>query len=243
MEQLWTNIITSGATIGALISSLVALFTLREMRAQRVHSYKPEIAIPEVCFNYTNEFPNYIRIWTTDDKEPLKLKIHNIGRGVAKNIKFEWEYDIVKMIERFYLLRTSEGHEINLDISGDRLTYTESGVIKSGGGITSDNTSLDFMLAAETNIEGHLLDLPMTYITISTSIYKYSDPRKIFNLENYNEGLEPLHLKISYEDIGGAIMTKSYDIDIKFFLKSLNRYNPSNNKINTLRGRIYVNHN
>lgn len=240
MDLDWTGLISAGSGVGTLISSLIALFTLREMRAQRKHSYKPELMVPEVCFNYTNEFPNYVRMWTTDDKEFLKLKIHNVGLGVAKNIKFEWTYDIERMVERFYLLRAYDDHEINVDIHNDRITHSESGKTMSGGGIASDNKTLDFMLAAEANTDGYFLELPGTYITISSAIYKYSNPNKIFTLTDFSAGLEPLTLKISYEDISGNLVRKSFNVEIKFFLRSINRNTPASEHINTMRGRIYI---
>ena len=92
------------SSLGTFLSSIFVLITLFELRTQRKQSYMPELVIPDVCFDYKNEFPNYMRIWTTDDGNALSLKVHNVGLGVAKDVNFEWEYDIYGMIEKFYQL-------------------------------------------------------------------------------------------------------------------------------------------
>ena len=124
MESLsineWIALISS---IGTFFSSIFVLVTLFELRTQRKQSYIPELVIPDVCFNYNNEFPNYIKIWAKDDDEMLSLKVHNIGRGVAKHIDFEWEYDIHGMIEQFYQLKCEDKGEIFIDTDENRLYH------------------------------------------------------------------------------------------------------------------------
>jgi hypothetical protein len=79
------------SSLGTFLSSIFVLITLFELKFQRKQSYIPELVIPDVCFDYKNEFPNHMRIWTTDDGNALSLKVHNVGLGVAKDVNLEFE--------------------------------------------------------------------------------------------------------------------------------------------------------
>lgn len=92
----------------------------------------PELVIPDVCFNYSNNYPNLIKIWSTDDGNGLSLKVNNIGLGVAKNIDFEWHYDIHAMVERFYQLNNESKGQITIDSDENRLYYIKDGEMLDG---------------------------------------------------------------------------------------------------------------
>ena len=239
MEDLnikdWIAIISS---IGTFLSSIFVLMTLFELKTQRKQSYIPELIIPEVCFNYNNNFPNLIKIWTTDDNKELFLKIHNIGLGVAKDIDFEWEYDIYEMIEKFYKLSSDTKGE--LYIEDNRLIYLKNNIVEAGSSLSIDNRHLDFLLAHTDNNDVYNLELPNSYLSIATAIYKNAKIKEIFNLDKFEGAILPLNLNIRYKDVGGSDITKKLKIDVKFFVKSINLGVNDSDKIIKMRGRVYI---
>ncbi len=196
----------------------------------------PELVIPDVCFDYKNEFPNYMRIWTTDDGNALSLKVHNVGLGVAKDVNFEWEYDIYGMIEKFYQLSNPDKGEIYIDEKNNRLIYTKDGSCPS-----KDTQHIDFLLPySNSNNNITNLELPTSYTTISTIIYKNAKIKEIFDLKEFYGMLYPLTLVVKYKDVGGYDMTKKFSVDIKFFVNSINLRVQYSDEIIKMRGRVYV---
>jgi len=231
----WIAIVSS---VGTFLSSIFVLMTLFELRTQRKQSYMPELIIPEVCFNYNNNFPNFIKIWTTDDSKMLFLKIHNIGLGVAKDIDFEWKYDIYDMIEKFYKLSSDTKGE--LYIEDNRLIYLKDNIVEASSNLSVDNRHLDFLLAHTDSSNIYNLELPNSYLSIATAIYKNAKIKEIFDLDTFEGGLLPLSLSIKYKDVGGSHIIKKFKIDIKFFVKSINIGIQYSDKITKMRGRVYI---
>ncbi|MFA0551160.1 hypothetical protein AB4538_09880 [Vibrio lentus] len=241
MESLsineWIALISS---IGTFFSSIFVLVTLFELRTQRKQSYIPELVIPDVCFNYNNEFPNYIKIWAKDDDEMLSLKVHNIGRGVAKHIDFEWEYDIHGMIEQFYKLKCEDKGEIFIDTDENRLYHQKNNEVLAGSSLSSDNRHVDFMLSHHDGAETYNLELPNSYICISTAIFKSAKTQEVFDLQRFDGALFPLTLIAKYKDIGGSEIKKNFKVEVKFFVKSINLRVLKSDKISEMRGRVYI---
>jgi len=105
------------ASIGTFISSLIAIYTLIEVKKQRLSTYKPEILIKSFLV-YISKSPLFVRkeelleFSTANFNEyhekkeksetiynisPL-YKVENLGFGPAKNIKLTWSFDIAKAL-------------------------------------------------------------------------------------------------------------------------------------------------
>jgi hypothetical protein len=107
--------ISSIAAIAALLTAIITLFTVLEIRKQREHSYHPEINVANFQFyvyRYDKDFTEeeeddniylYYSKRKLEASEPksgyneLTVDINNIGLGVAKRVFWEWEIDIYEL--------------------------------------------------------------------------------------------------------------------------------------------------
>jgi len=105
--------------VGAIVTTFALIFLgmqLREMEQARNASYKP-LLIPEDLHIYTKDSskvddvsPIHPEFYLDEDMQrssKIYVNIHNMGKGVAKNIKIQWRYDIgdlKKYIEPQYIL-------------------------------------------------------------------------------------------------------------------------------------------
>jgi hypothetical protein len=102
--------------IGTFISSLIAVFTLIEVKKQRHSYYKPDILIKtflvaiskspflkneEELLEYkTCNFNDYSNNYNEVKYEvSAKYKVENLGFGIAKNVKCQWKFDAKKAIQ------------------------------------------------------------------------------------------------------------------------------------------------
>ena len=103
----WINIVIASIT---LLTAIIALLTINEIRKQRVHSYFPDINMVNFSFYvYKGDFDEenksvYLYSYKNKKKEnskiggfnELKIGINNIGFGVAKNVRWNWNFDFEK---------------------------------------------------------------------------------------------------------------------------------------------------
>ncbi len=103
----WINIVIASIT---LLTAIIALLTINEMRKQRVHSYFPDINMANFSFyvykaDYDDEIKSIFLYYFKHRKEEnekidgfneLKIGINNIGFGVAKNVRWDWKFDLTQ---------------------------------------------------------------------------------------------------------------------------------------------------
>jgi hypothetical protein len=103
----WINICIASIT---LLTAIIALLTINEMRKQRIHSYFPDINMANFNFYvYRGDIDEelksvYLYSYKKKKKEKakingfneLKIGINNIGFGVAKNVRCIWNFDVEK---------------------------------------------------------------------------------------------------------------------------------------------------
>ncbi|MCL6349883.1 hypothetical protein [Pectobacterium polaris] len=235
--SIWIAICSS---VGTLLSSLFVLFTLFELRTQRKQSYRPDLVIPEVCFFFNNNGDNYKEKWNGDDNEMVKLKVHNIGLGVAKDIKFTWNYDMESMINEYHRLIKSEEKNLFIDHEENRLFHYRNGELLNGSSLSVDDQNADFLLNHTSSKDIIELYLPNSYTCISTAIFHDAFINEIFNTSDFEDSLYPLKLTINYRDVGGNQLSKKYRIKVCFFMRNFNHSKNNISKITKMRGRIYV---
>ncbi|WP_294967207.1 hypothetical protein, partial [Sulfurimonas sp.] len=107
-------IIFSG--IGTFISALIAIFTLNEVKKQRLSLYQPDILIKSFVVSISknpfllgkDELIEYkVSNWNDYSNKDCqkeyevypRYKVENLGLGIAKNIKCEWQFDTKKAIK------------------------------------------------------------------------------------------------------------------------------------------------
>jgi hypothetical protein len=242
MEDLkaadWISLFSS---VGTFFGSVFVLVTLFEMKRQRKQSYMPELVIPDVCFNYSNDYATYSEIWSKDDKNFLSLDVHNIGLWAAKDISFKWSYDIHDMIGQFYRLSSEEKGDLEIDSDQGRLIYKCNGVILAGSSLSIDNSHFDFLLPCKDELNHLSLPLPNSYITICTAIYKHASFEEVFDGQQFECSLSPIELLVTYKDVGEGLLKKKFKVEIKFFTKSVrHHYAQASARISSMRGRVYI---
>jgi len=92
--------------IGSVVSSLLVVLTLIEMRVQRRHSYKPVVSLPDQTFYLqTNGYgiPASIKndLGIVDDLviHMIRVEVGNVGLATARNLEFFWKIDFDKLAE------------------------------------------------------------------------------------------------------------------------------------------------
>lgn len=229
------------SAVGTLFSSVFVWRTLVELRTQRKQSYKPDLVIPDAFFYYDNLGNSYPEIWKSDENKYLRLEVHNIGLGVAKSIQFDWSYDRDSMLETFHKLSESTQEDLFIDDQENRIYHTKGGEILDGSSLTADSSSHDFLFPYGSNKNIIELNLPNSYICISTAILGNAKISEIFDINNnFSVAICPTILTINYRDVGGSKIVKKFKIDVRFFSKSVKTQQPFGEKISKMRGRVYV---
>ena len=87
----------------ALLTSIITMFTVKEMKKQRLVSHLPII---KVLGSYAEVEINKSKNWLWESE---KLNINNFGKGVALDVKVQWE---VKLNDIITLLQKYDPHNI-----------------------------------------------------------------------------------------------------------------------------------
>lgn len=147
------------------ITLILVYVQLKEMQEQANLSVRPEIALLPTVGTKT---------------DGIFVDIINIGTGPAKNIKFEWVYDVValrKSIERMKSRKScNEGEAIFLEkIIAEGLDWGKSGMVPYVLADTKESFSIQLPNAVETyfmdNIDYNLVK-PENYIEFNNVILK-----------------------------------------------------------------------
>lgn len=112
LAPISTTIIDITSAFGTVFAIIIAIFTLYELKKQRESSYLPQIAFVPSPFYIYSDFLNNISYWadkegSEQEKEEFyknhpftnfQLNAFNVGTGVAKNVTFEWHYQLEAMV-------------------------------------------------------------------------------------------------------------------------------------------------
>ena len=102
--------------IGTFISALIAVFTLMEVKKQRLSTYKPDVLIKaftvsvsksplqkendELLQYKVSDYNDYsVNFNELEFEISPKYKVENFGFGVAKNVECQWQFDTKKAIK------------------------------------------------------------------------------------------------------------------------------------------------
>ena len=229
-------IILSG--IGTFISSLIAIFTLIEVKRQRLALYKPDILIKsfftsisksplqkekgELILFKTSDFNDYSNKYKELKFEVgSKYKVENLGFGIAKNIKCEWNFDTKKAI-KFIEKNISNRHklhfikELNLytleDKNNEDYRYASNANIR-------ENT-IDYISPINIQKHFHFHTIP-EIITFTHYLYFLFELKLIgtsgknFHIFDYKDYKFPNPvLKISYKDLNGKKYKKKFKFKV-----------------------------
>lgn len=220
----WINIFIACVT---LLTAIIALLTINEMRTQRVHSYFPDLNMADFSFyvyrgDYNQQTESVFLYTFKDRKEEnssisgfneLKIGINNIGFGVAKNVKWNWYFDIEdakKIICRDNDVKWEENGDF---IAIDSVPLNVSWALD----IEEDNRggSFNFILPYVNENRETEIVIPDYFISLYW-LYMVNQIRTENHLEIIKHDFPQLELMVKYTDIQSNELSKTFLIEIKF---------------------------
>ncbi|WP_264536711.1 hypothetical protein [Flavobacterium sp. N1736] len=236
--------------VGTFISSIIALFALKEVMKQRRAMYQPKLYLNEFTLavkgNPFLENRSFYYFHLHNLHEPVNKNdtsgfsimaqffFENIGYGVASKIEYQWNFDYKKALKEICNIDSDFNYRI--DKSDKSIVITKNNEYYSSYNFDDLNIikKTDFIKpeSLQKNIK------PTTIPIIITSLYMdyvmtknkmYSEVCQSFRSEEFID-FPSLELELSYEDIAG----KRYKMIYNFKLNCSNSFNQKNlNSINT----------
>lgn len=223
----WINIIIASIT---LLTAIIALLTINEMRKQRVHSYFPDINLADFSFYvYKADFSDEIKsIYLYSFKQrkeenskidgfnELKTGINNIGFGVAKNVRWSWDFNIEKaqeiIIKDENVVWGNNDDFITIDSISQNIEWAFN--------IDEDNIGgkFNFILPYGNENKENEIVIPDYFIYL----YWLYMVNQISNVNEHNipksieDNFPLLKLNVKYTDIHFNELSKTFLIEIKF---------------------------
>ncbi|PID03933.1 hypothetical protein CSV67_00160 [Sporosarcina sp. P2] len=183
----------------ALITSVITLFTLLEIRKQRIKTYEPSIVIKRETHKYSFENSFYNRV---------EISLLNIGYGSAKNMHIKWKYEeVVNDI-------TDSAHDFNKTVMvvGEAVVHIEN----------DRKQHIDYILPISVDSEPYKIRIPLilTYHILNKymELYEKKDLNRIsdykipFSIVYYDINddkhvlMYTLKISMSYIDKGSNII-------------------------------------
>lgn len=227
--------------IGTFVSSIIALYTLREVIKQRLSTYKPEILIKsfivyinksplelkseELLLYKTENFNEYnknsIEKINTDFGVSCLYKVENLGFGPAKKLKLTWSYDTkkaLKIIEKLlpdrYYFNQYKPLDYYFLVDKRNSDYHFSITNKN---ITIQN--IDYLTPINIKEHSHYHSIPEEIILTYNLYYIFKNNLiKTLNENCYGGSdfgnLPQPNLKMEYEDINGKKYSKEFKFNI-----------------------------
>lgn len=248
------NLISGLATLSA---SLIALFTLLEIKRQRKQSYKPEPVIKSsLIYVYSEKFKEYYfpfkisrELYKNENSivnlsfSDFYLELVNVGISSAKNLSIKWDFDFNKAIstieskneDRLFLINYNTK---SLEIKFPLDNYREVNVVKNQFEIIN----FDYLVNSTSNsfdviplrVPVAVMRLYLVYISLALEFYNINEKSsKNGSLDNFPE----LSLNIRYEDISGNKYSKFFNVEFDF----VSFMNPMDIKFKHETGTILVN--
>ncbi|MCC6372302.1 MAG: hypothetical protein IT236_14965 [Bacteroidia bacterium] len=230
-----SEIINLLAGIGTFISALIALFTLLEVKKQRLSMYKPEILIKSFILSISKspllkkeELLEYRVIDFNDNSnnyyqtklEPSpNYKLDNFGFGIAKNIVCKWEFEsdiAIEMIKKIfpnnYTFRTIS--ELNIyflkKLDNEEFHFSINSDI--------DNQTIDFIAPINQQKHYHFHAIPSVIIYTHYLFLIFKKDLLTENCANFRffefENFPRPILKIEYSDINNKKYKKTFKFRI-----------------------------
>lgn len=243
----WINSISA---ISALLTAVVTLITVREIKKQREHSYHPDINIANFEFyvyrydkdedDENDMFSLYYSTKKLSEIDPksgyneLVIDISNIGLGVAKQVSWNWHVDfngIQKVLE-----------------SGKKKPFVKYVIAKDEVSISSKKVNVDWLYFIGEENFGDFFNFILPYsienrkneIRIPSSfidlywLYK----AKEMIVDNHRSEMEypPLYLVVNYTDIHGKEIEKTFLLHLAWSFMS----NPNTEKSELAKFRFEI---
>ena len=230
------------ANMATLLTALATLFAVLEMRRQRKSSFRPDLVVVNESIvaekHPTISFPAPIR-WHEPEViysgavsvttiAPIRLdysvRVYNLGTGPAKDLIFEWSFDLSKLVEAVNSLsqRLFAGQFIELT-SANWLKFTSksdgSNEINLDGDLKREE---DFLLPSSIIHSPCLVRLPSSYINLISSYVQLSAKSGMDGIPNFQ--IPPLCLKMTFRDMDGSSVHRKFSFGFELIAVSVGNY-------------------
>ena len=221
-----------------LITSLIALLTLFEMKKQRHALMLPNVSLNskytvflkldrrDLNDNYSIKGCPY-RWSKTDEKiEPsdeitlpkYEIDLVNVGNGTATDIQYEWELDIEYYLNEIEKYKGNCDIEINYIFDQKRILYKTKYEGLCPRGLESDDYKISFLQSSQKitidfSAEFILLFSTLLYVKL---INKSKNEKSILYFANNSSQLPFPDLIIRYNDISGKKYKKCFQFKMDF---------------------------
>jgi len=242
--NFYVNIV---AGTGTFISSIIALFALKEVIKQRRAMYQPKL--------YFNEFSLSVKGNPYSEKKSLyfyylhnlheperedsrkgysvsaQFFFENIGYGVASNINYEWSFDYVKAAKLLCKLDSKFRYEYDKKDQSLVIIYDNNYFSSYSCDDIGKNRRIDFVKpeSQQQNFKPTSIPICITNIHMDFVLAKnkmFAEKCKRFDFEEFDNFPVP-KLNISYHDIAG----KKYEAVYSFDIRCYNSFRQIDNKL------------
>lgn len=222
----WISLLTA---IAALITAIVTLVTIREIKKQREHSYQPDLDIA----NFDVRIYKYDYDEKEDDKDltflyyskdrlnpdekldgynELLLDINNIGFGAAKEVNWEWSFDFYNAKDVINLSENEfeydeEKEELSITIPELKIEWTYLLYEEN------DTDCLNFILPYSIENRENTIRLPNYFIDL---FWLYKSKGVVNQTYDSDQDFPPLKLLMTYTNIDGKKFEKHFNIYLRF---------------------------
>lgn len=223
----WISLITAFA---ALITALITLLTVLEIRKQREHSYQPDLDIANFDFyvyrydkdEEDDESEDLINLYYSKDQldekdkisgfNELLLDVSNTGFGAAKEVTWEWSFDFISAQNAIKLSK----NEFNFHES-DNEYIVKVPELKVDWIIMLDEDNatdyFNFVLPYSIENRKNTIRIPSYFIDLFW-LYKSKD----MMIEHLGEDQDfpPLKLYVSYANLDGKKFDRCFQMNLRY---------------------------
>ena len=226
------NLVTFITALGTLLTSIVGLFTLRQVKKQRETTYQPELCVNDFecsLFNnpfHSSEFTIYalskLGHQTPKDKGGWQgavphAAINNIGLGSAKNVVCSWQFNLDAAVELINTLKPD--HLICKRIALFIFIMVDKKTIFD---IPVKTESFDYNVILPYSKDSEQTLCPIDQTVINSYLLYLLFKHKMYNKETDNyfiekfEDMPPAYFIIDYDDINNKHFSKKYLVTMHF---------------------------
>jgi len=228
-----TNIDWSAiSAVTSVLAFLLVYLTLKEMKKQRVYSYRPVLVISKPHIVIQNDTKGRPTIWknsfdeeVSDNEIWVKLAINNIGLGAARDIKVIWNIKASEMIAMIDGLKY--GSHISKIVNGtsNSYIYNDFGFI-----IDQFDSDLENEIPYMVNGQSAVIQMPNS-IKAFLSLYSAEACRKMEEFRYIEEGEVPLLIDVKCIDSSGKRVLQKYRMRYDIYVDARYLDKPNSNLV------------
>lgn len=146
--------IALASSVGTVIATAIAAISIRELRRQSAHQYRPNVILTNAMFEVSTD--EEIGWWWKKpgekasrfkDSTDYHLTLLNVGNGTAVDLDVEWSFDIHRIIKVINGLSIKRGTGIGIVIDNFGMAFLKGGKTMSGARLPEHSGArIDYVL-------------------------------------------------------------------------------------------------